>query len=269
MRNKMDLKNPHHDEQLASLGWSSKGTEGEDVGQYKSGARLAEFSKLSAKMVDLSVQEAQRDLTPRTGVKDKLPPPSSPLPGLLTDAASVVQQPVAEAGKRRTGVPETAVTPATFLNVQQPHRRPQALRIPNFAIRYSQAKNILRELTNCWSGPPASRKHIGQLMLGAQRTAVLIGRWSGMLTARARPVYVVLQKGFALAHRYRCPDCGREVGFRSRPRNLVECYILPLLLMQPVRCAACFRRDYKLIFTQVRDRSRHYDSSFGDKRNAA
>jgi hypothetical protein len=26
------------------------------------------------------------------------------------------------------------------------------------------------------------------------------------------------------------------------------------MLLQPVRCGECFRRDYRLIFTQVRDR---------------
>jgi len=35
---------------------------------------------------------------------------------------------------------------------------------------------------------------------------------------------------------------------------LTERLILPLLLMQPVRCGECFRRDYRLIFTPVRDR---------------
>jgi hypothetical protein len=53
---------------------------------------------------------------------------------------------------------------------------------------------------------------------------------------------------------YRCPDCGSESGFRSRRRTLTERLILPLLLMQPVRCGECFRRDYRLIFTPVRER---------------
>jgi len=35
---------------------------------------------------------------------------------------------------------------------------------------------------------------------------------------------------------------------------LTERYILPLLLLQPVRCAECFRRDYRLIFAHVKDR---------------
>ena len=53
---------------------------------------------------------------------------------------------------------------------------------------------------------------------------------------------------------YRCDDCGCEVGFRSRRRNFSERYLLPVFLLQPVRCAECFRRDYRLIFTPVRDR---------------
>ena len=53
---------------------------------------------------------------------------------------------------------------------------------------------------------------------------------------------------------YRCSDCGSEVGFRSRRRTLIERFILPLFLLKPVRCGECFRRDYRLIFTQVRDR---------------
>jgi hypothetical protein len=35
---------------------------------------------------------------------------------------------------------------------------------------------------------------------------------------------------------------------------LAERLILPLFLLKPVRCGECFRRDYRLIFTQVRDR---------------
>jgi hypothetical protein len=53
---------------------------------------------------------------------------------------------------------------------------------------------------------------------------------------------------------FHCRDCGSEVGFRSRRRSLSERYILPLFLLQPVRCGECFRRDYRLIFTKVKDR---------------
>jgi len=53
---------------------------------------------------------------------------------------------------------------------------------------------------------------------------------------------------------YHCRDCGSDVGFRSRRRSFAERYLLPLLLLKPVRCGECFRRDYRLIFTPVRDR---------------
>lgn len=53
---------------------------------------------------------------------------------------------------------------------------------------------------------------------------------------------------------YVCRDCGSDSGFRSRRRTLTERFILPLLLLQPVRCGECFRRDYRLIFTPVHER---------------
>lgn len=48
---------------------------------------------------------------------------------------------------------------------------------------------------------------------------------------------------------YSCRDCGSETGFRSRRRTFSERYLLPLFLLQPVRCGECFRRDYRLMFT--------------------
>jgi hypothetical protein len=53
---------------------------------------------------------------------------------------------------------------------------------------------------------------------------------------------------------YHCRDCGSGVGFRSRRRTLTERFVLPLFLLQPVRCGECFRRDYRLIFTPVHER---------------
>ncbi|HTC46210.1 MAG TPA: hypothetical protein VK722_02745 [Candidatus Aquilonibacter sp.] len=53
---------------------------------------------------------------------------------------------------------------------------------------------------------------------------------------------------------YHCDDCGSEIGFRSRRRTLTERYILPVFLLRPVRCAECFRRDYRLVFVPVRER---------------
>jgi hypothetical protein len=53
---------------------------------------------------------------------------------------------------------------------------------------------------------------------------------------------------------FHCTDCGCDVGFRSRPRTFTERYLLPVFLLQPVRCAECFRRDYRVMFTPVKER---------------
>jgi hypothetical protein len=53
---------------------------------------------------------------------------------------------------------------------------------------------------------------------------------------------------------FHCEDCGSDIGFRSRRRTFSERYLLPIFLLQPVRCAECFRRDYRLIFMPVRER---------------
>ena len=55
--------------------------------------------------------------------------------------------------------------------------------------------------------------------------------------------------------RYSCTDCGSDDGFRSTPRTFTERYIVPLLLMHPVGCANCFRRDWRSIFTPVKART--------------
>jgi hypothetical protein len=62
------------------------------------------------------------------------------------------------------------------------------------------------------------------------------------------------QAWFQRLSEFHCPDCGSHVGFRSRRRTLIERYVLPLFLLRPVRCGECFRRDYRLIFTLVKDR---------------
>lgn len=53
---------------------------------------------------------------------------------------------------------------------------------------------------------------------------------------------------------FHCDDCGSDTGFRSRRRTFSERYLLPLFLLQPVRCTECFRRNYRLIFMEVKDR---------------
>jgi hypothetical protein len=43
---------------------------------------------------------------------------------------------------------------------------------------------------------------------------------------------------------FHCPDCGSVEGYRSRPRNAAERYLLPLVFILPLRCAVCYRRSY-------------------------
>jgi hypothetical protein len=57
-----------------------------------------------------------------------------------------------------------------------------------------------------------------------------------------------------LDKQFHCSDCGSLDGYRSRPRTAAEKYLLPLFLLRPVRCANCFRRDYKLVFLPVPER---------------
>jgi hypothetical protein len=44
---------------------------------------------------------------------------------------------------------------------------------------------------------------------------------------------------------FHCDDCGCETAFCSRRRTFSERNLLPIFLLQPVRCAECFRRDYR------------------------
>jgi hypothetical protein len=62
------------------------------------------------------------------------------------------------------------------------------------------------------------------------------------------------QPWFQRYFEFHCDDCGSDTGFRSRRRTFSERFLLPIFLLQPVRCAECFRRDYRLIFMPVRER---------------
>ncbi len=53
---------------------------------------------------------------------------------------------------------------------------------------------------------------------------------------------------------FHCNDCGSDTGFRSRRRTFTERYLLPVFLLKPVRCAECFRRDYRWLFMPVKER---------------
>jgi replicative DNA helicase len=197
-----------------------------------------DVSKVSAKMVELSIQEPQRDPTLRDTRKSG--PVSSPLLWVPNDAQGITLPSFEDAGRKESAV-RRPVAAATHLNLQQ-------------------ANAMQRTRMNQWFFTFESRI-LGLFALSAgrsgirQRTGSLIAHLS---TARAAQF---LLDGFSSMRAYRCRDCGREVGFRSRPRTFMERYILPLFLMQPIRCGACFRRDYWSILTRVRKHSRGNDES--------
>jgi hypothetical protein len=49
-------------------------------------------------------------------------------------------------------------------------------------------------------------------------------------------------------------DYGSFNGFRSRPKAFAEKFLMPLVLLRPVRCGDCLRRSVQTNFVQVRQR---------------
>jgi len=43
---------------------------------------------------------------------------------------------------------------------------------------------------------------------------------------------------------FHCRGCGAHEAYQSRPRGFFERYVLPVLLLQPVRCDHCYLRSY-------------------------
>jgi len=57
-----------------------------------------------------------------------------------------------------------------------------------------------------------------------------------------------------LAKPFHCHDCGSHEAYRSRPRNVIERFVLPLLYLRAVRCGDCFRRSYQLSSVAIQER---------------
>jgi hypothetical protein len=75
---------------------------------------------------------------------------------------------------------------------------------------------------------------------------------SGIITRLSDPALLRLTDMFSRL--YECKDCGGFNGYRSRPKNLTERFLLPLLLLRPTRCGDCFKRSYQSMFVKVRPR---------------
>jgi hypothetical protein len=52
---------------------------------------------------------------------------------------------------------------------------------------------------------------------------------------------------------YQCPDCGSTSAYRSRRRGFMEKFLLPIFLLQPVRCTQCFRRIRVSMFVEPQE----------------
>lgn len=229
-------------------------------------------SKLSARMVELSLQKAQRNPALTGMAQSEVGGLSSPAVCSSADLQRLGQPAVENAKQSATRPGQARVGSAPPVNAQQAYRTPRRLSA-NFAVLYLHGMVILRKLANHWSGSAAVRKlspywnsvknsrtlsqfraRIAPLSGAAERSVVRQSVRSsvGHLSTRTARAAQFVADRISASHVYRCRDCGRQRGFRSHPRTFVECYILPLLLMQPVRCAACFRRDYWLIITRVR-----------------
>ena len=53
---------------------------------------------------------------------------------------------------------------------------------------------------------------------------------------------------------FHCRGCGGKEAYRSRPRGFFEKYVLPMLLLQVVRCERCYHRSYVLSTIPVLER---------------
>ena len=308
---------PHDDQWLPSHLWPWQGTQPEGVRQSNNATgQFVDVSRISAKMVELSLQQGQRDVTLRGEVPNKLAPVTWPFLWTSADIQRITQPPVENAGRVQTVGKKAAVHAAANLNPQRaqvtpPESAPAHLRArgtPGWTARCWNRLAALRSLRGYWNSVEKDQKFatyreriLGRLRLAAQyieairqRIAPLIAQWNrrrvktfqfitaqnsacATSLAHSKPLLrlrhacskirmlMVGALGGALAirkfaHEYHCRDCGGKVGFRLRPHNLMERYFLPLLLTQEVRCADCFRQDYCLIFTRVRERSFHPDT---------
>jgi hypothetical protein len=170
-------------------------------------------------MVDLSLQAAQRDLTLRGPVPNKLSAVSSPLLW-PSDVQRIAQPPAESAGRPKTGAPKATVAATTPLNPPQAHGTPRELRLPDFGVLYSRATVILRGMTNYWNEvPPTLGSWLAGLRVsGSVAVGKLRGYWKsvqkdhwlatfrarilGRLTIAAQRTELILQRTAILIGRW-------------------------------------------------------------------
>lgn len=326
---------PHDEGRLTPRLLAWRGSRAKEVPRSKTGTgQIAQLSRLSAKLVELSLQRSERDLALRGPAPNNVTPGSWPFLGTSFDAQKPTRIPLENAETSATAAGKVAVNVTARLNPQPARGTLRAWGSANFAVLCSRMAAGIRGVTSYWAGSVAIgnlrrcwqsiqkdqrfatfQAHIlNRLTIAVQHTdhmrqraVLLIGLYSRrsartfqllinrtaarvkilshskplrrftnaglklwILKARVPAVWAAINNKVDSAKKYRCPDCGGKVGFPSRAHNLIERYIFPLVLTKPVRCANCFRRDYRLIFTRMNERSTHHDEAADPiHRNAA
>ena len=96
------------------------------------------------------------------------------------------------------------------------------------------------------------KKDVAAIIAGSRsgrcRAGSQVWYYSAQLFRQAPPRFVMFPTLF------QCKDCGGFTGYRSRPKNFTERFLLPLLLLRPTRCGDCFKRTYQSAFVKVRPR---------------
>ena len=173
--------------------WNWQATGRAAGGRSKPGTK--EFSKLSAQMVELSLQEAQRERTLRGASPNN---PSTVAPHLFwpTDIQNIARSTTESVERPGTAARKSALAAATPINPPQAQGSPRQLRIPNFAVVYSRATVILRSRTKYWNEVARTLvSRLGKLRVtGSAALGNLRGCWNSvhndqrLATFRARIV---------------------------------------------------------------------------------
>jgi hypothetical protein len=205
------------DEHLIPHVWTWQATKCE--GDARSKSRTTDFSKLSAQLVELSLQEAQRDPTLRGAVPNKLSAASSPLLWPSPDVQRIAQPPAENTGGPGTAARKAAVAATPPLSPPQAHGTPRKLRLPDFAVLFSRA-TVLRGMTNYSIEVPrilgswvAGLRVSGSVAVGNlrvylksvqkdHRLATLRARVLGRLTIEAQRTELILQRTAILIGRW-------------------------------------------------------------------
>ena len=132
-------------------GW--RGSQPKDVARSKTGTgQSGELSRLSAKLVELSLQRSERDLASRGPAPNNVTPGSWPFLGTSFDAQKPTRIPLENAETSAPVTGKVAVNGAAHLNPQTARGTPRAWGSANFAVLCSRMTAGIRGVTSYWAG---------------------------------------------------------------------------------------------------------------------